>query len=86
MWSRIKSISCYIWGIAGIYLVWILIHYFSAHLYIQLCIPYTVVGFLLSPFQAPAPHCVALRYIVYKCGESVSEMWKIIILWICAKI
>lgn len=43
--------------ISGIYLLWICLHYFSAHLYIKFCVPNTIIGFLMSPFMISAPHC-----------------------------
>ena len=45
---------------SGIYLLWICLHYFSAHLYIKFCVPDTIVGFLMSPFMISTPHCQGL--------------------------
>ena len=43
--------------VSGIYLLWICLHYFSAHLYIKFCVPNTIVGFIMSPFMIATPHC-----------------------------
>lgn len=71
-------------NIAGIYIVWILIHYLSPHLYVYFCVPATAVGFLTSAIYAPAPHCRALRWAIYQGGEMIMTMWIIIGTW-CVK-
>ena len=56
-------------------ILWIILHYTSSHLYIYLCTPLTISGFIMSPFIAPAPHCQALRWLIYQGGNSISSMW-----------
>jgi|LakMenE01Jun11ns_1017448.scaffolds.fasta_scaffold9895940_1 hypothetical protein len=76
---------------SGIYLLWICLHYFSAHLYIKFCVPDTIVGFLMSPFMISTPHCQGLRWIVYNSTGVINNMWILIgawiysIIWICNK-
>lgn len=60
---------------AIIYLAWVLLHYFAAHLYIYYCVPDTLTGFLYSPFLIPTPHCSLLRWAVYQGGETIHLMW-----------
>ena len=45
--SYSQNIFRFIFGISGIYLGWICLHYFASHLYVKLCVPSTVMGFLL---------------------------------------
>lgn len=66
----------------GIYIVWIFVHYLAAHLYIHWCVPATVIGFLISPFLAPATHCQALRWAIYNGGNSIVAMWVLFGMWI----
>ena len=65
-------------NVCGMYFVWILLHYLSAHLYIYFCVPATIAGFLLAPFMVPAPHCQALRWAVYNGGNVIIAMWVLI--------
>jgi len=69
-------------NIYGIYLLWILLHYTSSHLYIYYCTPGSLIGFLSSPIIAPLPHCQAFRWIIYNGGNSIINMWIIVGLWI----
>ena len=64
-------------GLFGIYILWILIHYVSAHLYVKFCVPVTLFGFFGSPFIATLPQCVALRWIIYNGGMNIINMWGI---------
>jgi hypothetical protein len=59
----------------GIYLLWILLHFISAHMYILFCTPNKITGFIMSPFMAAAPHCQALRWGLYNGGNSIVSMW-----------
>jgi len=67
---------------SGIYLLWICLHYFSAHLYIKFCVPDTIIGFLMSPFMIATPHCQGLRWIVYNAAGIINNMWILIGTWI----
>lgn len=71
---------------SGIYLLWICLHYFSAHLYIKFCVPDTIIGFLMSPFMIATPHCQGLRWIVYNAAGIINNMWILIGAWIYSMI
>jgi hypothetical protein len=58
-----------------IYSIWIAMHYFAAHLYVKVCAPITLWGFIISPFLISAPHCEALRWIVYNGAIRIQTMW-----------
>jgi hypothetical protein len=68
--------------ISGIYILWICLHYFSAHLYIKFCVPNTIVGFFMSPFMVATPHCQGLRWIVYNAAGVINNMWILVGAWI----
>jgi hypothetical protein len=57
------------------YLIWIFIHHISAHIYIYFCTPNTIYGIITSPFMAAAPHCTALRWVMYEGGQMITTMW-----------
>ena len=65
----------YIYTICGIYLLWIILHYFASHLYIKICVPWTIPGFLFSPVIMTTPYCNCLRWIIYNAGNSINHMW-----------
>lgn len=67
---------------SGIYLLWICLHYFSAHLYVKFCVPNTLIGFIMSPFMISTPHCQGLRWIVYNAAGIINNMWILIGAWI----
>jgi hypothetical protein len=72
--------------LCGIYLVWIVLHYISSHLYVTWCTPLTIGGFLLSPFVVPAPHCQAFRWVIVNGSNSITTMWVTLGTWIAKKI
>ena len=89
IFERIYTISLYfvnilkfIFGVSGIYLIWICLHYFASHLYVKLCVPSTIMGFLLSPFMTSTPHCQGLRWIVYNASNMINNMWIVCGTWI----
>lgn len=72
--------------VSGIYLLWICLHYFSAHLYVKFCVPNTFIGFFMSPFMMATPHCQGLRWIVYNAAGIINNMWILIGAWIYSTI
>jgi len=70
----------------GMYCAWIIFHNIAAHLYVYLCAPLTFMGFIVTPFVVAAPHCQALRWVVYNGGITVINMWAILGAWIASKI
>ena len=84
IFSHIQNIFKFIFGVSGIYLAWICLHYFASHLYVKFCVPKTVMGFLLSPFMMSTPHCVGLRWVVYNAANMISNMWIVCGTWVCS--
>ena len=72
--------------ISGIYLIWIALHFFASQFYIELCVPKTIYGFIVSPFLMATPHCQALRWIVYNAASTINNMWIIMGTWFCSQI
>jgi hypothetical protein len=70
--------------ISGLYLIWIILHYTASHLYIKLCVPNTIVGFLMSPFMTATPHCQGLRWLIYNAAIMINNMWVLFGAWICS--
>ena len=78
--------TLFLFKVSGIYLLWISLHYFSAHLYIKFCVPNTIIGFMMSPFMIMTPHCQGLRWIVYNAANIINHMWILIGAWIYSMI
>ena len=78
--------TLFVFKVSGIYLLWISLHYFSAHLYIKYCVPNTIIGFMMSPFMVMTPHCQGLRWIVYNAANIINHMWILIGAWIYSMI
>jgi hypothetical protein len=72
--------------IIGIYLLWIIIHYFSGILYHKFCTPSTILGFLISPFMVLTPYCSGLRWVIFNGGNIITNMWFIFGTWIASKL
>lgn len=72
----------YLFSISKMYLLWIGIHYAASHAYVHFCTEGTIWGFITSPFLAPAPHCSALRWLIYTGGNSINTMWMMLGLWL----
>jgi hypothetical protein len=71
---------------SGVYLLWIFLHFTASHLYVKLCVPKTVFGFIMSPFMTATPHCQGLRWIVYNAANIINNMWIILGTWLCSTI
>lgn len=69
-----------------IYFLWIGLHYVASQYYVTYCVPSTVLGFFTSPLLSSMPHCQAMRFIIYRGGLTIENMWLIFGTWISAKI
>ena len=72
--------------ITCVYVTWIIIHYVATHLYARLCTPLTLYGFIISPFITAIPYCQGLRWAIYNCGLTISNMWVLLGAWISTNI
>jgi len=48
-------------NIFGIYVLWVLVHYVAAHIYVRFCTPATFMGFILSHLWLP--HLIVRLYV-----------------------
>ena len=84
--DKILHISRIISQYFGIYIIWVLIHYISAHIYTKICAPSGLSGFVLSFILAPSPYCYTLRWIIFNGGNYITTMWVILGMWIVNKL
>lgn len=77
-----KNTFKYIWQVAGIYILWIFIHYISSHLYIYFCTPYSFLGFLTAPLLVASPHCSGLRWCIFHGAQTITSMWIVFGSWL----
>jgi hypothetical protein len=83
---NIKELLMSIYEVAGVFILWICLHYVAANLYPSYCAETSVVGFIKSVFVAQAPHCIALRWVIYNGGIAINSMWITIAIWISSKL
>ena len=78
IWNQLKRLGpafSWVYSACGYYIMWILLHYAAIHLYPEFCAPYTILGFILSPFMISAPHCIAMRWIISEGSNIIIAMW-----------
>lgn len=67
--------------VGWIYIIYCALHYCIPHIYTHLCVPMTIIGVLMSPFISQAPHCVALRWLLYNLGDNIKTMFMLLAGW-----
>jgi hypothetical protein len=82
---QIIQINKYVINCVVMYVLCTSVHYFASHLYILLCVPCGLKGFLMSPFLTLSPHCQALRWIIYNGGFYINTMWFLLGGWLLNK-
>lgn len=76
--NKIVKWMKYLYVVGILYFIWITVHYFSSNLYVYYCTPFTLKGFIQSPFMVLSPHCIGLRWLSYKGSEQIASMWSIL--------
>jgi len=77
-WTQLKRlwpVLAWLYSASGYYVMWIILHYAAIYLYPEFCAPYTILGFILSPFMISAPHCIAMRWIISEGSNIIMAMW-----------
>ena len=69
-----------------IYLIWIFIYWGSANLYPRICAPFTIYGFILSPFLVVTPQCQAMRLVLQTGASNITGMFILLGTWLVQKI
>ena len=72
--------------VIGIYFTWVCLHYFASHIYSEICVPFTLYGFLISPFLTLSPHCQALRWVIYNSASFINNAWIFVGTWACSSL
>lgn len=57
--------------------MWSVAHFVSVHIYGKVCVPFTPVGFVMSPLIVNTPHCTALRWIIQRGALGICEAWNL---------
>ena len=81
MFENVKQFIKNAIEIAGIYILWISIHFICSNMYPHFCAEFTAIGFIKSMFVIEAPHCEAMRWVIYNGGNIIHGMWAAIGIW-----
>ena len=81
----LASLKNFVCNVAGIYVLWIVIHFACANWYPRFCAELSILGFIKSVFVAEAPHCVAMRWVIHNGGSVIHSMWLSIGIWLTGK-
>lgn len=67
-------------GIVFVYFGVVAVHYIASNVYPTLCSPWSIFGFIMTPFMVVTPHCEALRWSIHYTGDQIRNGW----LWVGA--
>ena len=70
----------------GFYLVWITLHYISAHIYTSICVPLTLWGFISAPFIVMNPLCGGIEWVIHNSLIVIANMWIALGTWVTANV
>lgn len=83
MFSSLKPYTLW-FHVTGVYTLYVVVHFVTPYVYVRLCTPWTLMGFLASPLMAPAPHCRALRWTFLHTASNIDTMWLVLGTWCVA--
>ena len=62
-------------SIFGIYILWILLHYYASQMYVTYCVPTGFYGFLITPILVQSPHCCIFRWMINNGAYTINNIW-----------
>jgi hypothetical protein len=83
---EIRQLFYSVYEVAGIFILWVMIHFIASNLHHRFCTELTFTGFINSIFVAQTPYCIAFRWIIYNGGLAINNMWISIAFWLTTKI
>ena len=83
--NKVRPYLEFINAAAGLFLLWVVIHFVATQLYVYYCVPLTFMGFIMSPLMVAAPHCCAFRWCIINGANNISTMWVVFGTWLAAK-
>jgi hypothetical protein len=86
VFNAAKPYLQFINSVAGVYILWVFLHFVSANLYVYYCAHKSFFGALMSPLLASSPHCRALRWVLNSSAQSIDAMWLVLSAWVCSKL
>lgn len=86
IYNEFKKFLKITFELLGIYLLWIVIHYFAGILYHKFCTPSTILGFIISPFIVITPYCSGLRWVIFNGGNIITNMWVLLGTWLATRL
>jgi len=70
-----KNMLSLLYKPVGFYLLCISLHYLTVHIYMNMCVPLTIFGFIGSPFIMLNPICSGLEWITHNSLIIISNTW-----------
>jgi hypothetical protein len=67
-------------------LLWVIVHFLAAHVYVRWCVPPTWYGLFMTPFVASAPHCTGIRWVLNISSDKMVAMWSAVGLFVIAMV
>lgn len=67
------------------YIMWTIVHFTAAHLYVQWCTGHTIIGLIVSPLFAASPQCQALSWTMYTISQKFVQLWLLVGTYLCTK-
>jgi len=75
LYSIFEQVRRNIPSVILVYVGVVLVHFISSNIYPSLCCPFTVWGFIMTPFMIVTPHCQGLRWIIHYTGQQIHNAW-----------
>jgi len=86
LFNKMRPYLEFVNAAAGLYLLWVVIHYVAVQLYVYYCVPLTFIGFIMSPLMAATPHCYTFRWCIINGANNIATMWVILGTWLASKV
>jgi len=68
-----------------VFLVFCVMHYVAPHIYVYVCVPNTLWGFITSPMKASTLECNAIRYFINAGADGIDYFWILIAISVMTK-
>jgi hypothetical protein len=71
---------------SGIYVLWILVNFIAAHVYIRHCVGSTALDIAVSVFYVSSPYCQGVSWLIYTGSRQIAYIWMVLGTYLSTKL
>jgi hypothetical protein len=80
------DLTIFVTSASGMYVLWTLVHFIAAHIYIKHCVGSTALDMAISVFYVSSPYCQGVSWLIYTGSRQIAYIWMVLGTYLSTKL